>query len=73
MVVIIFAILVIVAGIIQIILPNFVWKTDKIFHEMQGIEPRQSDAYEAGRVLRGVFFMAIGLGILLLVYLVPLP
>lgn len=47
-------------GIIQIVFPDFVWRVDKAFHEMNGVTPQRSDAWDLGRVVRGIVFILVG-------------
>ena len=69
--IVLIGIVIIGLGVVQLVFRDFTWKVDKTWHEMNGAMPRQSDAWDMGRVVRGIFFILAGLGAIWLATTLP--
>lgn len=54
----------IAGGIVTIVFPDFTRKADRFTTSMRGQQPHQGEAYEAGRVLRGVGLILAGIAVM---------
>lgn len=64
--VVVTGVLLIVAGIAMLLMPNMTRKLDRLDNSLRGRQSYQGDAYEVGRVLRAVVFIGAGIAILML-------